>query len=140
MKKQKKHDSNSHGCFFLFRIGLPFLSKYNKFTWIMGPVLNEYMRNHKKLKSAVQSRKELIKERDNLSMIHVFQRRELTEQIAVLSEILKWWSADETITGKILTMRLRSDLTKPVMLSLRAWTGSRKMHKPMKKRKQCKIK
>lgn len=42
----------------------------------MEPILDEYIENHRKLKTAVQSRKELIKERDSLSPIHVFQRRE----------------------------------------------------------------
>ena len=50
----------------------------------MCPILNEYMENHNKLKSAIQSRKDLIKEKDALSPIHVFQRLNMSDQIVVL--------------------------------------------------------
>ena len=65
----------------------------------MEPILNEYMENYRKLKSAVRSRKELIEERDALSQIHVFQRRDLSDQITALeTDIRKMKKAE----GKIL--------------------------------------
>lgn len=67
----------------------------------MESILNEYMENHRKLKSAVQSRKELIKERDALSPIHVFQRRELSDQIVALeTDIRKLKKTESRILEK----------------------------------------
>lgn len=67
----------------------------------MEPILNEYMENHRKLKSAVRSRKELIQERDALSPIHVFQRLNLSDQIAALeTDIRKMKKAESKILEK----------------------------------------
>jgi len=67
----------------------------------MEPILDEYMENHKKLRSAIQSRKELIKEKDALSPIHVFQRRELSDQIAALeTDIRKMKKTENRILEK----------------------------------------
>ena len=67
----------------------------------MESILNEYMENHRKLKSAVRSRKKLIEERDALSPIHVFQRRELSDQITVLeTDIRKMKKTESRILEK----------------------------------------
>lgn len=67
----------------------------------MDPTLDEYMENHRKLRSAIQSRKELIKEKDTLSPIHVFQCRELSDQIAVLeTDIRKMKKTESRILEK----------------------------------------
>ena len=67
----------------------------------MEPILNEYMENHRKLKSAVRSRKELIQERDALSPIHVFQRLNPSDQIAALeTDIRKMKKAESKILEK----------------------------------------
>ena len=67
----------------------------------MEPILDEYMENHRKLKSAVRSRKDLIEERDALSPIHVFQRRELSDQIAALeTDIRKLKKTESRILEK----------------------------------------
>lgn len=60
------------------------ISNAEQYVARMCPILNEYMENHNKLKSAIQSRKELIKEKDVLSPIHVFQRLNMSDQIVVL--------------------------------------------------------
>ena len=67
----------------------------------MEPILNEYIENHRKLKSAVRSRKELIEERDSLSPIHVFRRRDLSDQIAALeTDIRKMKKTESRILEK----------------------------------------
>lgn len=67
----------------------------------MEPILDEYIENYRKLKSAVQSRKELIKEKDALSPIHVFQRRELSDQITTLgTDIRKMKKTESRILEK----------------------------------------
>lgn len=67
----------------------------------MCPILNEYMENHNKLKSAIQSRKDLIKEKDALSPIHVFQRLNMSDQIAALeTDIRKMKKAESKILEK----------------------------------------
>lgn len=67
----------------------------------MEPILDEYMKNHKKLRAAIQSRKELIKEKDALSPIHVFKRRELSDQIAALeTDIRKMKKTESRILEK----------------------------------------
>lgn len=57
--------------------------------------------NHKKLRAAIQSRKELIKEKDALSPIHVFQRRDLSDQIETLeTDIRKMKKTESRILDK----------------------------------------
>ena len=72
-----------------------------QYVAMMEPILDKYIQNHRKLKSAVQSRKELIKERDSLSPIHVFLCRNLSDQIAALeTDIRKMKKSESKILEK----------------------------------------
>ena len=50
----------------------------------MEPLLSDYMENHDKLVSARKDRKDLVREYDSLSPIHILKRKELSQQIDAL--------------------------------------------------------
>lgn len=50
----------------------------------MEPLLDDYMENHDKLVSACKEKKDLVREYDSLSPIHILKRKELSQQIDAL--------------------------------------------------------
>ena len=50
----------------------------------MEPLLSDYMENHDKLVSARKDRKDLVREYDSLSPIHILKRKELSQRIDTL--------------------------------------------------------
>ena len=50
----------------------------------MEPLLDDYMENHDKLVSARKDRKDLVREYDSLSPLHILKRKEFSQQIDVL--------------------------------------------------------